>query len=211
MEKGHTGGLTLVAQGADPGRIARARVWAALSASDDPVQLAQPERQVHRPEQRLAGQEVHVGGHVHQVWDAQLGARLVLDAGPEPHVRWWCLQPSRRQHAGELMPEPGPPTRTFTPDQLAGRACVYCGAQDQAMRPNEAWGEASIGLFECIDAASCEARIDVAFDVYLDAQEAQSRAEEATAEMFREQERREAEKEAERPVSLDEHLKNEEL
>ena len=24
--------------------------------------------------------------------------------------------------------------------QLDGRACVYCGAADQPMRPNEAWG-----------------------------------------------------------------------
>ena len=99
--------------------------------------------------------------------------------------------------------------------QLGGRACVYCGAQDQDMRPHEAWGEAPIGRFECIDAGACEARrdarLEAEFDAYLEAQQVRSQAEEATANMFWEQDRREGEEEADRPVSLDVLLDSEEI
>ena len=42
--------------------------------------------------------------------------------------------------------------------QLDGRACVVCGAEDQAMRPVEAWSELSAQLFECVDVEACGLR-----------------------------------------------------
>ena len=47
--------------------------------------------------------------------------------------------------------------------QLDGRACVRCGAQDQPMRPVEAWSELSSQLFECVDAEACRRRVDMGF------------------------------------------------
>jgi len=42
--------------------------------------------------------------------------------------------------------------------QLDGRACIRCGAEDQRMRPTEAWREESAQLFECINSAACYER-----------------------------------------------------
>ena len=46
----------------------------------------------------------------------------------------------------------------LTEAQLDGRACVRCGAEDQRMRPVEAWSERSSQLFECVDAEACARR-----------------------------------------------------
>jgi hypothetical protein len=47
----------------------------------------------------------------------------------------------------------------LTEVQLDGRACIHCGAEDQPMRPVEAWSELSSQLFECVDSAGCAARV----------------------------------------------------
>lgn len=106
---------------------------------------------------------------------------------------------------------PAPPARKVSPEQRAGRACIRCGAENQPMHPDDGWAGLGPGLFECIDAAACDTRIEADFDAYLEAQEAKSRAEEATANMLWEQERRQAEEETERPLSLDVLLENEEI
>jgi hypothetical protein len=46
----------------------------------------------------------------------------------------------------------------LTTAQLDGRACVHCGAEDQPMRPVEAWSELSSQLFECVDGEACADR-----------------------------------------------------
>ena len=47
----------------------------------------------------------------------------------------------------------------LTTAQLDGRACVHCGAEDQPMRPVEAWSEQSAQLFECLDPEACADRV----------------------------------------------------
>jgi hypothetical protein len=46
----------------------------------------------------------------------------------------------------------------LTEAQLDGRACIHCAAEDQPMRPVEAWSEFSSQLFECVDSAAAVAR-----------------------------------------------------
>jgi hypothetical protein len=48
----------------------------------------------------------------------------------------------------------------LTEAQLDSRACIRCGAEDQPMRPVEAWSELSSQLFECVDIEDCVARLD---------------------------------------------------
>jgi hypothetical protein len=48
----------------------------------------------------------------------------------------------------------------LTEAQLDGRACIRCGAEDQAMRPVEAWSEQSAQLFECDDVEACTRRVE---------------------------------------------------
>ena len=43
----------------------------------------------------------------------------------------------------------------LTEVQLDGRACVRCGAENQPMRPVEAWSAISSQLFECAHTAVC--------------------------------------------------------
>jgi hypothetical protein len=50
------------------------------------------------------------------------------------------------------------PSEELTEVQLDGRACVRCGAEDQPMRPVEAWSESSSQLFECVDVEACADR-----------------------------------------------------
>ena len=47
----------------------------------------------------------------------------------------------------------------LTASQLDGCACIHCGAEDQPMRPVEAWSELSSQLFECTAFDACEQRI----------------------------------------------------
>ena len=47
----------------------------------------------------------------------------------------------------------------LTEVQLDGRACVRCGAEDQPMRPVEAWSAISSQLFECADTKVCYKRV----------------------------------------------------
>jgi len=46
----------------------------------------------------------------------------------------------------------------LTEAQLDGRACIHCAAEDQPMRPAEAWSELSSQLFECVDTIACADR-----------------------------------------------------
>jgi hypothetical protein len=46
----------------------------------------------------------------------------------------------------------------LTEAQLDGRACIHCAAEDQPMRPVEAWSEISSQLFECVDTIACADR-----------------------------------------------------
>jgi hypothetical protein len=46
----------------------------------------------------------------------------------------------------------------LTETQLDGRACIRCDAENQAMRPVEAWSERSAQLFECVDVEACAKR-----------------------------------------------------
>ena len=46
----------------------------------------------------------------------------------------------------------------LTEAQLDGRACIHCTAEDQRMRPVEAWSEISSQLFECVDTIACADR-----------------------------------------------------
>jgi hypothetical protein len=67
----------------------------------------------------------------------------------EPHAR------TRRHHfLGRSIDLPA----DLTEAQLDGRACVRCGAEDQAMCPVEAWSEQSAQLFECVDRDGCDRR-----------------------------------------------------
>jgi hypothetical protein len=50
------------------------------------------------------------------------------------------------------------PSEELTEVRLDGRACVRCGAEDQPMRPVEAWSESSSQLFECVDVEACADR-----------------------------------------------------
>ena len=43
----------------------------------------------------------------------------------------------------------------LTEAQLDGRACIHCAAEDQPMRPVEAWSELSSQLFEWVDTLAC--------------------------------------------------------
>jgi hypothetical protein len=43
----------------------------------------------------------------------------------------------------------------LTEAQLDGRACIHCAAEDQPMRPVEAWSELTSQLFECVDTLAC--------------------------------------------------------
>jgi hypothetical protein len=84
-----------------------------------------------------------------------------VDNGPEQPDRMNAASQSslqvgfRRHHFGgrwiDLPLE-------LTEVQLDGRACVRCGAEDQRMRPVEAWSELSSQLFECIDVEACADR-----------------------------------------------------
>ena len=61
----------------------------------------------------------------------------------------------RRHHLmGKSIDLPGGATEA----QLDGRACIRCGAEDQPMRPVEAWSAQSAQLFECIDRDACDQR-----------------------------------------------------
>src|SRR5215469_11723811 len=75
---------------------------AALSARDNPLHPPKPWPQVEPPEQGLARQKVHSRRHTEEDWDAQLSALLVLDAGTQPDVLPWPLDPVRRQHTSDV-------------------------------------------------------------------------------------------------------------
>ena len=46
----------------------------------------------------------------------------------------------------------------LTEAQLDGRACIHCAAEEQPMKPVEAWSELSSQLFECVDTIACADR-----------------------------------------------------
>ena len=74
------------------------------------------------------------------------------DRQPESAERESLSEPMRRhQFMGRSIDLPS----DLTEAQLDGRACVYCGAKDQPMRPVEAWSELSSQLFQCVDVEAC--------------------------------------------------------
>ena len=105
------------------------------------------------------------------------GAAVPVGMSGEPSPSCWPARPTpfAKRQRGTPMFEPERPTpaghrrhrfmghsidlpEDLTEAQLDGRACIHCAAEEQPMKPVEAWSELSSQLFECVDVEACADR-----------------------------------------------------